>query len=47
MKLGYFNMPMHPPGSNFTKTLHDDLEQIEVLDALGYSEAWIGEHFTA
>tara|TARA_B100001750_G_scaffold121356_1_gene96198 strand:+ start:1227 stop:2327 length:1101 start_codon:yes stop_codon:yes gene_type:complete len=47
MKLGYFNMPMHPPGSNFTKTLHDDLEQIEVLDTLGYSEAWIGEHFTA
>jgi len=47
MKLGYFNMPMHPPGSDFTKTLHDDLEQIEVLDKLGYSEAWIGEHFTA
>jgi hypothetical protein len=47
MKLDYFNMPMHPPGSDFSKTLHDDLEQIEVLDRLRYSEAWIGEHFTA
>ncbi len=47
MKIGYFNMPLHPPGSDFHKTLHDDLEQIEILDNLGYTEAWIGEHFTA
>ena len=47
MKLGLFTMPLHPPGSNLTQTLRDDLDQIVVLDQLGYQEAWIGEHFTA
>ena len=47
MEVGYFTMPLHPPGSNLTKTLEDDLEQIVTLDRLGYKEAWIGEHFTA
>ena len=46
MELGYFTMPLHPPGSNITQTLDDDLEQIVTLDRLGYKEAWIGEHFT-
>ena len=46
MDIGYFTMPMHPPGSNMTLTLEDDLEQIVALDKLGYREAWIGEHFT-
>ncbi|MBM3944162.1 MAG: LLM class flavin-dependent oxidoreductase [SAR202 cluster bacterium] len=46
MRLGYFAMPLHPPGADFTKLIHDDLEQMEVLDRLGYEEAWIGEHFT-
>ncbi len=46
MQVGFFTMPLHPPGSNLTKTLEDDLHQLEVLDDLGYSEAWIGEHFT-
>ena len=39
MQLGYFTMPMHPPESDMTKTLHDDLEQIVKLDELGYKEA--------
>ena len=47
MEVGYFLMPLHPPGSDQTKTLHDDLDQIVTLDKLGYKEAWIGEHFTA
>ena len=46
MQVGYFAMPLHPPGSDFTKTIHDDLAQIVELDRLGCSEAWIGEHFT-
>jgi alkanesulfonate monooxygenase SsuD/methylene tetrahydromethanopterin reductase-like flavin-dependent oxidoreductase (luciferase family) len=46
MEVGYFTMPLHPPGSNITQTLADDLEQIVTLDELGYREAWIGEHFT-
>ena len=40
-------MPVHPPGSDLAQTLADDLEQLVVLDAMGYAEAWIGEHFTA
>ena len=47
MQVGFFTMPLHPPGSDITQTLEDDLHQLEVLDRLGYSEAWIGEHFTA
>ncbi|MAG36941.1 MAG: hypothetical protein CL878_11960 [Dehalococcoidia bacterium] len=46
MALGFFTMPLHPPGSDITKTLDDDLAQIVKLDELGYLEAWIGEHFT-
>jgi len=47
MEVGYFNMPLHPPGSNYTQTLDEDLAQIVALDQLGYKEAWIGEHFTS
>lgn len=47
MRFGYFMMPMHPPGSDVARTLELDLAQIERLDALGFDEAWIGEHFTA
>ena len=46
MELGYFTMPLHPPGSDITQTMDDDLEQMVILDGLGYKEAWIGEHFT-
>jgi alkanesulfonate monooxygenase SsuD/methylene tetrahydromethanopterin reductase-like flavin-dependent oxidoreductase (luciferase family) len=46
MEVGYFAMPLHPPGANLTQTLDDDLAQIVCLDQLGYKEAWIGEHFT-
>ena len=47
MDVGLFTMPLHPPGANLTETLKEDLHQIVELDKLGYSEAWIGEHFTA
>ena len=47
MEVGYFTMPLHPPGSDMAQTLEDDLGQIVTLDELGYKEAWIGEHFTA
>lgn len=47
MKLGFFTMPLHPPGAELSQTLDDDLEQFIFLDELGFSEAWIGEHFTA
>lgn len=47
MRLGYFMMPLHPLGSNLADTLDLDLAQVERADELGFSEAWIGEHFTA
>ena len=47
MKYGYFMMPLHPPGAHLADTLAADLRQVERLDALGFEEAWIGEHFTA
>jgi alkanesulfonate monooxygenase SsuD/methylene tetrahydromethanopterin reductase-like flavin-dependent oxidoreductase (luciferase family) len=47
MRLGYFMMPLHPPGSDLGQTLAHDLRQVERLDRLGYAEAWVGEHFTA
>ena len=46
MEVGFFTMPLHPPGSNITQTLEDDLQQLVTLDEMGYKEAWIGEHFT-
>ena len=47
MELGYFTMPLHPPGSDLTQTLDDDLDQLVTVDRLGYCEAWIGEHYAA
>src|SRR2546428_6486855 len=47
MRLGYFAMPLHPPGADPARTMDDDLAQLARLDRLGYEEAWIGEHFTA
>jgi len=46
MKLGYFTMPMHPPGRNYTQTLREDREAILLADRLGYCDAFIGEHVT-
>ena len=34
LRLGYFTMPLHPPGSNLAETLEEDLRQIELRDAL-------------
>jgi alkanesulfonate monooxygenase SsuD/methylene tetrahydromethanopterin reductase-like flavin-dependent oxidoreductase (luciferase family) len=47
MQFGYFAMPSHPPERGL-KEGHDwDLQTMRWLDELGYSEAWIGEHYTA
>ena len=44
---GIFLAPFHPVGQNPTLALERDLELIEHLDALGFDEAWIGEHHSA
>ena len=46
MKLGTFMMPLHPPGRIATETLAEDREAILLADALGYVEAYVGEHVT-
>lgn len=47
MKVGYFTMPLHPPGAKHADTLEHDLDQLVTLDKLGFQEAWIGEHITS
>ena len=47
MKFGVFLAPFHRVGENPTLALERDLELLEWLDALGFDEAFIGEHHTA
>ena len=47
MKFGIFLGPFHRPGEDPTLALERDLELIQWLDALGFDEAWIGEHHSA
>lgn len=44
MKFGIFLAPFHRLGENPTLAMKRDLQLIEHLDALGFDEAWIGEH---
>jgi alkanesulfonate monooxygenase SsuD/methylene tetrahydromethanopterin reductase-like flavin-dependent oxidoreductase (luciferase family) len=46
MELGYFTMPIHPPGRNYAETLKEDREAILLADRLGFTEAYVGEHVT-
>ncbi|TWV57411.1 LLM class flavin-dependent oxidoreductase [Streptomyces misionensis] len=43
-RFGVFLAPFHRCGQNPTLTLEQDLSLMEHLDALGFDEAWIGEH---
>ncbi len=47
MKFGVFLAPFHELGENPTLALERDFQLLELLDALGYDEAWIGEHHSA
>ncbi|WP_067826353.1 LLM class flavin-dependent oxidoreductase [Actinomadura kijaniata] len=46
-RFGVFLAPFHPVGQNPTLALHRDLDLLVHLDALGFDEAWIGEHHSA
>lgn len=46
LKLGLFLMPATLPGRSLADALDWNLEVIDRADRLGYSEAWIGQHFT-
>ena len=46
MELGLFAQPVHRPEKPWLQALDEDREAIILADQLGFSEAWIGEHFT-
>ncbi|MGY1823102.1 LLM class flavin-dependent oxidoreductase [Geodermatophilus sp. SYSU D00079] len=48
MRFGLFMPPFNsPPTQNATTSLQRDVETIQLLDRLGFDEAWIGEHHSA
>ncbi|MDT5310304.1 MAG: limonene 1,2-monooxygenase, partial [Mycobacterium sp.] len=47
LRFGYFIAPFHRAGTNPTLAIQRDLEFVQHLDALGFDEAWIGEHHSA
>ena len=47
VKLGMFMMPFHHPSRNYATTLEEDREAIIVADRLGFSDVFVGEHFTS
>jgi alkanesulfonate monooxygenase SsuD/methylene tetrahydromethanopterin reductase-like flavin-dependent oxidoreductase (luciferase family) len=46
MRLGYFTMPVHPIGRDWSQTLREDREAIMLADRLGFYDAFVGEHLT-
>jgi alkanesulfonate monooxygenase SsuD/methylene tetrahydromethanopterin reductase-like flavin-dependent oxidoreductase (luciferase family) len=46
MRLGYFTMPIHPLGRDWSETLREDREAIILADRLGFHDAFMGEHLT-
>lgn len=47
MRFGAFIAPFHPEDENPTLAIERDFQLVEWLDALGFDEAWIGEHHSA
>jgi limonene 1,2-monooxygenase len=47
LRAGVFLAPFHPVDEDPTLAIHRDLDLVAHLDALGFDEAWIGEHHSA
>jgi limonene 1,2-monooxygenase len=47
MTFGIFLAPFHRLGENPPLAIERDFKLIELLDELGYDEAWVGEHHSA
>lgn len=47
LRFGIFLAPFHPVHENPQQCLERDFALVELLDRLGYEEAWIGEHHSA
>jgi limonene 1,2-monooxygenase len=47
LRFGAFIAPFHALEENPTLALERDLELVQLMDTLGYDEAWFGEHHSA
>jgi alkanesulfonate monooxygenase SsuD/methylene tetrahydromethanopterin reductase-like flavin-dependent oxidoreductase (luciferase family) len=47
VRLGMFTMPFHHPARDYADLLEEDQEAIVLADRLGFSEAFVGEHFSS
>ena len=47
MQLGYFMMPLHHIDRDYHQTLEEDVEAAVYCDELGFSEVWVGEHYSS
>ena len=47
VRLGMFTMPFHHPSRDYAAILDEDREAVVLADALGFTEAYVGEHFTS
>src|ERR1700742_4836476 len=47
LRHGIFMAPFHKMNENPTLLFQQDMQLIEMLDGLGFHEAWIGEHHSA
>jgi alkanesulfonate monooxygenase SsuD/methylene tetrahydromethanopterin reductase-like flavin-dependent oxidoreductase (luciferase family) len=47
VKLGLFMMPFHNPERDYATVLEEDQEAIVLADRLGFTEAFVGEHFSS
>ncbi len=47
INLGFFAMPLHPHERDYQKVIAENREAVILADRLGFSEAWIGEHYTS
>jgi limonene 1,2-monooxygenase len=47
LRAGVFLAPFHPVDEDPTLAIQRDLQLVDHLDALGFDEAWIGEHHSA
>src|SRR4029078_4752122 len=46
MRLGYFTMPVHPLGRDWSQTLREDRDAFILADTPGFYDAFMGEHLT-
>ena len=47
VNLGMFTMPFHHPAKNYAQLLEEDRQAVMLADRLGFSEAYVGEHFSS